>query len=337
MSLLLPFKAASGKHHPRRGPIVWLVLHTTESDIGPLGPGDQGAERTAAYFQSSAAGTSSTWVVDDDSAIQCVALGDEPWTQAPWNPFSVSIEQEGRAAFTRADWLGAHSGMLDQAANIIASCYTALNIPLRYLTGAEIAASLLLEPDDPNRWPKGVTTHVELNAAARALGLDWCKRYTAGSLSSSYTQSSFIGELTSHTDPGMGYPIDEVLARARRLLDPTIPVTPPTEPITFPEGEDSMLMIHVPVAADGRECYARFSGEISKSPTGGLAIRDVVWIDGYTNDTLKNLGFQERRLAVADLRGVALLGPYPTKNPDGSPMDPIHDWKPSDFMRVIGA
>jgi hypothetical protein len=224
--MLLMFTQAHGRHSPRRGPITWLVLHTTESDIGPAGAGDQGAERTAAWMAGATADTSSHYVVDDDSTIQCVALTDEAWTQAPWNPFSVSIEQEGRAAFTRDDWLGPHSGMLDQTAKILADCYTQLGIPLRYLASTDLVAGL-----KAGVWPKGVTSHVELNTAARTLGLDWCKANTLGSLGGGYTQAQFFA-LTSHTDPGTNYPIDEVLARARRILDPT--------PTPIPDQEDDM-------------------------------------------------------------------------------------------------
>lgn len=327
MSLLLPFTQARGHRTPRRGPITWLVLHTTESDIPHLTDGtDPGAERTASYFQTNSS-TSSHWVVDDDSAVQCVAAGDEAYTQAPWNPYALAVEQEGRAAFTEADWLGPHAGILDQTAKIAAAAYTSFAIPLRYLDRATLTAALADNPD-PRSWPKGVTTHVELNNVARNLGLAWVKANTP-SIPSSYTQAQFF-DLTSHTDPGTNFPMNEVLARARRILDPEPPIQPTPDPITFPEGDDSMLMIHVPVADDGRECYARFAGDIAKSPTGGLAIRDLVWIDGPTNAGLKRLGFEERRLPVGDLHGVALLGPLP----EG---DPVHDWKTSDFMRVIGS
>jgi hypothetical protein len=300
-------------HFGRRGDVKWIVLHTTESDIGPVGPGDMGAENTAKYFQNPNLDVSSHFVVDDDSTVQCVKLVDEAFTNGPWNRWTITIEQEGRAAFD--NWTTVHNGLLEQTASLLANLYTEYNVPLKFVTGAEIANAILTG----QAWPKGVTTHIELNNAARTLGQDWAK--SAGLVGTAQTVQSWRN-LISHTDPGVNYPTDEVIRRARAKLG----VVPPSQ---IDASEEGVFGIFAPVATDGRTCYARFSGTAYKSDTGGIAIRDIVWIDGPTYEGLKNLGFKENKIALTDLHGVALLGPMPVG-------DPIHTWVAGDFMRVIG-
>jgi hypothetical protein len=282
--------------------VRWIVLHTTESDIDPAALPDHGAERTAAYFQQ-ITDVSSHYVVDDDSTVQCVSESDEAYTQAPWNRYAISIEQEGRAAFTRDAWLTTHNGLLNQTAALLADITTRCGIPLAWVSGDNIIAAA-------GQGPAGVTTHVELNKAARKFGVGWAR--SMGLVPGDYTAAQFFS-LTSHTDPGSNYPIDVVLARAAALK----------------EGDD-MFVVHVPVVEDGTKCYARFAGPMYTTPTGGLVAGEVVWIDGPTYAAYQRLGVTERSLAVTDFKGVILLGRVPTG-------DPIHAWAPSDFAQVVGS
>lgn len=340
--MLMLFRQAKGFRHPRRGAVVWVVLHTTESDIGPAGPGDQGAESTANYFAGNSS-TSSHYVTDDDSAVACVAEDAEAYTQAPWNRWAISIEQDARARFTREEWTTVHAGLLEQTAKVVADVCARYELPIRFVNAQQIATAAAAGAD----LPKGVTTHVELNRAARILGLAWGKRL--GLVGSDYSELDWFS-LTSHTDPGDGYPADLVLARATAIANPDPDVEP--TPVVIPSMEgDEVYVVHEPYVIDPegdkqlpdgtrvRFTYAKFAGTMyaTESDPPQQVAGPVVWIDGPTDAAYRNMLVHRRPLPVTDLHGVVLLGPFPTKNADGSPMDPVHPWERGDFMRVIGA
>lgn len=232
-----PFVQSPNRRHPRRASVVWVTLHTTESDIG--GSPDRGAENTASYFTNSGIDVSSHYVTDDDSTVQCVDEGDEAWTNAPWNPFSITIEQDGRAAWSRDYWLANHDGLLNQTAALVADICTRHSIPIRRVTPVEVAAAAR---GGGLGMASGVITHVDLNTAARALGKSYFQGL--GYISSSYSDSSFFG-LTSHTDCGAGYPIDVVLDRAAAHASPTVaPEEDDTMPYTIrPRGYANQFVV----------------------------------------------------------------------------------------------
>lgn len=305
-----PLVQAAGFHQNRRGPITWIVLHTTESDIDPDRIPDHGAEQTAAYFQG-IHNVSSHYVVDDDSTVQCVQENDEAYTQAPWNPFSISIEQEGRALFDGVAWVNHHGGLLDQTAALVADLSVRRNIPLRFVASDDIVGSI---KNLGVIGPPGITTHIELNHASRALGADWFA--TRGLLPAGYAQFT---ALTSHTDPGDAYPIDAVLDRARRRLGPV-------QPISSPEGK--MLVLHAPVADNGQTAYARFLGEMVPAPNGNFVGMPCYWVqDPNLANVYKSWGIPERLIPVADFANVPLLGPVPHD-------DPVYDWSQFKFIRL---
>lgn len=305
-----PFVPATGFHRGRRGAIVWIVLHTTESDIDPTRLPDRGAEQTAQYFAHQR-GVSSHYVVDDDSIIQCVQESDESYTQAPWNAYCISVEQEARAGFSRDEWQSHHDGVLSNTAALIAELNVRRNIALRAVTGPDIVDHITTF-GTPG--PTGVTTHYELNQASRALGMDWF--VGRGMLGSNYGHWT---ALTSHYDPGAGFPIDVVLDRARALLGG--PSTPTTQ-------DGKMLVLHAPVRDDGAGCYARFFGEMIPAPNGNLVGMPMYWIeDSNLAEVYKSWGVPERPIKLNELGNVPLLGPVPHD-------DTLYDWSQFKFIRL---
>lgn len=86
---------------------------------------------------------------------------------------------EGYAAWTRAQWLAKGADGLEGLAHDLADAHTAHGIPLTRLTAAQVKAGV-----------RGVCTHADISAAFRQ---------------------------SDHTDPGTGFPVDLVIARAREL------------------------------------------------------------------------------------------------------------------------
>jgi hypothetical protein len=100
------------------------------------------------------------------------------FTQAGFNSVSLSIEQIGFARFSRDEWLRQRSRQVDNTAAWIAFWSTKHAIPIRH---ARVdAAGRVMQP--------GVIRHSELGALGGG-----------------------------HSDPGAGYPFEDVLERARRM------------------------------------------------------------------------------------------------------------------------
>jgi hypothetical protein len=80
-----------------------IVLHTTE---GHERPGVQDLQGLASWFDSLAARASSHVGNDaEGNTIRMVPDHEKSWTQATFNPVSLSIEQIGFARESRAEWL----------------------------------------------------------------------------------------------------------------------------------------------------------------------------------------------------------------------------------------
>lgn len=156
------------------GPPLWIVWHTMEEEELP-----DTAERVARYFATLSDGrtVSSHYCVDADSIIQCVRLRDVAYTvgNRPGNYRGINVELAGRAAQTAAQWADTYSqAMLRRACTIVARDMRRYAIPNRWCTVENLRA---LRP--------GHTTHNDLRLA-------------------------FGG--TTHTDPGAGFPRQQVLA-----------------------------------------------------------------------------------------------------------------------------
>lgn len=157
------------------------VIHSAET---PLTAG-YAYSIAANWFATAAAGTSATVMVDPAETVRLLPDNVVAYhVGAKGNGFTVGVEQAGRAAFTRADWLTADGrAQLARVAQYMRECRDRWGIPLRWATDAQIKAAAVAGSQ-----PQGWCTH------------DDVRRVLGG---------------TTHSDPGTGrYPADELMAAA---------------------------------------------------------------------------------------------------------------------------
>lgn len=157
-----------------RSEVLWIVLHSTESARV------KGAARSvASWFASAGAPMASAhYIVDPDEVIQGVDERAIAWTQGSANPYSIGIEIVGKASHTREQWLDDYGEpTLTRVAALVREIADRWGIPLVYVDATGIL-----------RRDLGITTHATLTEAYRVAG--------------------------GHTDPGRGFPLDWVLAKA---------------------------------------------------------------------------------------------------------------------------
>ena len=138
----------SPNYQPGRSSDVRLiVLHTAEGSLT--------IESLGAYFANPGAQVSSQVGIDDkpNTVGVYVRRGDTSWTQAAFNPGSVSAELCGFSAWTPGEW-HAHADMLANAAAWVAEEAAAFGIPIRALSAAEAQGGAA-----------GVCQHVDLGDA----------------------------------------------------------------------------------------------------------------------------------------------------------------------------
>lgn len=171
--------------------VVWLALHTAEGgyDSDPADVGiDAGSARSLLQFFRNSIGTSdpksSHAIADDDEILDdLVPYSRKAFTLRSGNPKSDNLEQMGLAKWDRATWL-THKGLLHNAAVWIVRCAKARGWSLadiRHLTVTEVKAGNV----------RGVIAHVD------------------------YTNATGDG---THWDCGPNYPMDVVIADARRIF-----------------------------------------------------------------------------------------------------------------------
>ena len=138
--------------------------------------GANGAKDCAIYFQGDCGASSQVCIDNNRGKIwECVARGNGSWTQCQYNSVSVSAEQSGYASWSKDYWLSNRSNQLHNMADWIAEEAKKLSIPITLLSDSQAQGS-----------GRGVTFHSRLG-----------------------------GSGCGHSDPGGGYPINEVLEWAR--------------------------------------------------------------------------------------------------------------------------
>lgn len=159
-----------------------IVLHCMEYPEKP-----DSAEWCARYFaglEGRAPRASAHACVDSDSIVQCV-----PWDQIAWhapgaNTTGIGIEHAGYGKQSLADWMDAYSqSMLDLSAWLAAELCTKFQIPIDFVDASELLAGAA-----------GITTHAEVTRAWRR---------------------------STHTDPGIGFPIGDYLRFVRKYSTDT--------------------------------------------------------------------------------------------------------------------
>ena len=228
-----------------------IVLHTTEGFTGPNGLYDLGN-----YFKGNV-GASSHVGIDNfhpGTIGEYVSRTNKSWTQCNANPYCISAEQCGFAAWPRDTWLNNQGALLANTAAWIAEEAAALNIPIRALTASQAQSG-----------SAGVCQH-------RDLGSPGC----------------------GHSDCGDGYPMDVVLDWAAAGGGPAEEddMTPGITYWYDPVADTSQLYMAM-VGTDNRiyykgpdtdgnwhgvdpNSYSKYGVEITSAKDGSLAI-------GYIN------------------------------------------------------
>ncbi|NTW29451.1 MAG: N-acetylmuramoyl-L-alanine amidase [Coriobacteriia bacterium] len=158
--------------------IAYGVIHVTEC-ADPI----DGAEDVASYFAQEQSGGSTQYVIDNDSIVQTLPDDRIAWGAPPLNYSGIHIEQSGYSDFTREQWLATYLPQIDNTAWNMARLSRLYDIPLRWLTAADLVAI----GTNPAKGSGGWTGHQEVSAA-------WHQ--------------------TDHGDPGDGYPVDVLMAKA---------------------------------------------------------------------------------------------------------------------------
>lgn len=159
-------------HEGRLKPIRLVVIHATVS-----GDSSTGAEAVAAYFKRGERRASAHRVCDNNSTVLCVKDEDTAFGAAGANSDGLHLELVGRPEQTLAQWLDPFGdAMLREAGSTIREWCTAYDLPMRWLSIAEVA-------DGRTR---GLCTHADVSKAFPAVS-------------------------TGHWDPGPDFPKDEAL------------------------------------------------------------------------------------------------------------------------------
>jgi len=136
---------------PRRVPIKYLVIHSTES------PNTKGAaKRIAQYFSrpvNNDIPPSTQLTVDDLTCYRSVPDNVIPWAAPPFNSAGLHIEQVGYARWSRAEWMQ-HRATIDNCAYHVALWATAYKIPIRWLS-----------PNKCKNYLPGITSHRNVSLA----------------------------------------------------------------------------------------------------------------------------------------------------------------------------
>jgi N-acetyl-anhydromuramyl-L-alanine amidase AmpD len=160
-----------------------IVLHSAECAESLTA-----AESLGAWLAGPQGPANASWhyAVDRDSVVQSVECQHIAWHAGIVNAYTIGIEQAGRAQQRAADWSDDYSAaMLDRVALLLAHLSVEYGIPLVYRDHVDVAG------EHQRGGFRGVTTHADVTRAFRVRG--------------------------GHTDPGPGYPMEAVLARALAL------------------------------------------------------------------------------------------------------------------------
>lgn len=240
-------------------PISLVVIHTNEGDNKPGDIGDDHtAEDLAGYLRRECAagrGKSYHRVWDDDSSVRVVPDEQAAWAAKAANRRSLNGCFTGWARWTRADWL-THRSMLARGAAEVAQWCARYDIAARHLSPAQVKAG-----------ERGIIGHGDWSAAR-------------------------MGDGSTHTDPGAGFPWDEFLAMVEGGT----------------KGDDEMIDVQLPPTytggrPDGRtpaaERQISVRGDVWLSwAFDGAWIQEAWWNPGGQHPVSPDKGLQVDRFTV---------------------------------------
>lgn len=226
--------------------------------------GPNGAQDCAIYFQSDCGASSQVCIDNNRGHIwECVSRQYGSWTQCSYNSVSVSCEQSGYASWSRDYWLSSRSNQLHNIADWLAEESKKLGIPLTDLSSSQAVGG---------SW--GVCYHSDLGSSG-----------------------------CGHSDPGSGFPLDQVLAWARGGGGSTTPSTTGDNVVsvaTDPEGNEHYACLN----SDGKVMYLAPGwgnwGQIDTSQSGaksgaGITVGDDWWVTiTYTNGSSKPCKYRHK-------------------------------------------
>jgi N-acetyl-anhydromuramyl-L-alanine amidase AmpD len=138
--------------------------------------GDGPARAVAQWFAGPGSPQASAhYVVDADEAICCVAEGDTAWGAPGANEAGIHIEIVGWARWTEDEWRA--SGVLPRVIDLVRDVCVRHDLPVEHVDAAGLHAN-----------GRGVTRHRDVSEAFRR---------------------------STHTDPGVGFPLAWVLEQVR--------------------------------------------------------------------------------------------------------------------------
>lgn len=138
--------------------------------------GPNGAYDCAKYFQTDCGASSHVCIDNNRGTIwECVSRSNSSWTQCGFNSQAVSVEQSGFASWSTDYWLTNREPQLRNVAEWIAEESKALGIPIVKLTSSQAQSN-----------GKGVCFHSDLGSTG-----------------------------CGHSDPGNGWPLNQVLEWAK--------------------------------------------------------------------------------------------------------------------------
>lgn len=197
---------------PSSGRVVTMIpMHAMQAPERP-----DTAEGVAAWFgglRGKPPKASSHVTVDVDSIVQCVKPEDVAWGAQGGNACGYHIEQPGYANWTREQWLAPDSSaMLTLAASHVKLACDHFGLPIAALAREEVAAlirdSLIRQHELPgviSGHPGGICQHMDITYV-------WQQFSNYGLPDPRKRAQSFW---PTHTDCGDGYPMDELVSRAR--------------------------------------------------------------------------------------------------------------------------
>lgn len=160
--------------------IKYIVLHSMEY----RGTKDA-AEALGRMVENPSYGASPHFGIDNNSIQQYLPLNRTGWHCTNFNYPTVGIEMAGCADNSRTEWLTTYAGTIDRAAWLVGKQCRKLSLPL------EFRDARWLEAHGIYPWKRygGVTTH---------------------------QQHTLAFQPGDHVDPGVGFPVDILLAKAKR-------------------------------------------------------------------------------------------------------------------------
>lgn len=179
------YKAKKHSGTRKTSSIRYIVIHDAE-----VADSKKGAEAVGSYFQSAAAKGSTQYGIDNDSTQQYLSDAYVCWGAPPLNTTGTHVELMGRASYNRSQWLKNYAPMLKRGGWWVARQSRKYNVPLNVLTASELKK----RGTNPTKGHGGVVTHATIS---KAFGM------------------------STHTDPGDGFPMDVLMAWANMYRSTT--------------------------------------------------------------------------------------------------------------------